>query len=279
MRVKYKLLDRIKNVTSTEMDFFLYIARKQDIKGCVTGVHNQDVCRHTGMCKQSFYTAMRGLEKKGVIQCRKASEMDYDIRILDNDFSYEGAFREGYIDLQRRIFHRKSFQRLKAKEKWLLMYFLHITHENSSSYRIGTKTFYNKFTKLLGVTKRVIRSYLQMMRAFFSIGIVKGNYYITYRRSVFEPRENLGVEQVEHENFVEAQIRRNKIRKVSTYNFLETVKLIKQYRQIASGDGEDIYNILAVCIRSSVQEKKHPKDRTLNVKYIHKLVRKELALA
>lgn len=278
MRIKYCLLDRIKNLTSTEMDFLLYIARKQDRSGRVFGVHNQDVCKHTGMCKQSFYTSMRGLERKGVISITRSSEIDYDIRIRDNEFPEQESFKEGYINLQRSVFHKKQFKKLKAREKWLLMYFLHITHENSSSYRIGTKTFYKKFMELLGVTKRVIRSYLHHMRSFFSVGIVKGNYYITYRHSVFSPTDPVGTEQAEHENFVSAVARRNKIRKICRKDLEETAELIKQYRQTAKMLGYDIFEVLRVCIGTVAQEKEHPKDRTLNFKYIHKLVRKAMSL-
>lgn len=278
MRIKYSLLDRIKNLTSTELDFLLYIARKQDLRGCVVGVHNQDVCRNTGMCKQSFYTAMRGLEKKGVIRTFKASEIDYDITILDNDFSYDGAFNEGYINLQRSVFRQKHFKKLKAKEKWMLMYFLHITHENSSSYRIGTKTFYDKFTKLLRVSGRVIRSYLHNLRRFFSIGIVKGKYFITYRHSVFKAKDEIGTERCCHENFVAAAARRNRIREVTYQSIRDTAELVKQYRQDAAVRGYDIFEILRICIRESVKDKERPKDRKLQDKYIHKLVRKTLAL-
>lgn len=283
MRIKYKLIDKIKNLTTTEMNFLLYIATKQNLSGRVIGVHNQDVCKNTGMCKQSFYTALRGLEKKNIIQVFKASETDYDIIINDNDFEDKktGGFDKtagGYINLQRKIFHRKQFKKLKAKEKWLLMYFLHITHENSSSYHIGTKTFYQKFSKLLGVTKRVIRSYLHNIKAFFSVGIVKGIYYITYKHSIFNPVIGLTTEQLEHENFVAACIRRCKIREVDSKNFLDTVELIKQYRNIAKELNYNIYTILQMSIRTAAEEKIHPKNRTLNSKYIHKLVRKALAL-
>lgn len=279
MRIKYTLLPKLKNLTSTEMQFFLYIATKQNLHGHVTGVHNQDVCRNTGMCKQSFYTAMRGLEKKGVIRVIRASDIDYDIMILDNDCAdpETGEFScpEGYINLQRSVFHKKQFKNLKAKEKWMLLYFLHITHEGSGSYRIGTKTFYDKFSKLLAVSKRVIRSYLHKLRNFFSIGIVRGNYYITYLHRVFHPTESVGCERREHEYFVKACIRRNKIRQVDAYNLIETVKLIKQYRKLA---GDEIYQILRRCIDKVAGAKQKPKDRKLNAKHIHKLVRKELAL-
>ena len=206
MRIKYSLIDKLKNLTSTEMDLFLYIAKYQRLNGFVAGVHNQDVCRATGMCKQSFYTAMRGLERKEIVKISRTSDIDYDFLILGNDFTGDDAFKagcEGYIDLSRSIFHKKQFQQLKAKEKWLLLYFLHCTHDNSSSYRIGTGNFYKKFCTLLGVTKRMVRSYLHSLRAFFSVGIVKGIYYITYKRSVFNQKQG-EQEKQEHEFFASA---------------------------------------------------------------------------
>lgn len=142
MRIKYSKLPMLRNLTNKEMDFFLYIARYQDLAGNVPGVHNQDVCKHTGMCKQSFYTVLRSLQKKGIIEYRKCSEIDYDIHIVDNDFSYDGAFQEGYINLHRKVFHRERFKKLKANEKYLLFELLKRTHENRSSFRIGTQKFY-----------------------------------------------------------------------------------------------------------------------------------------
>ena len=111
MRIKYSLIDKLKNLTSTEMDLFLYIAKYQRLNGFVAGVHNQDVCRATGMCKQSFYTAMHGLERKGIVKISRTSDIDYDFLILGNDFTGADAFKagcEGYIDLSRTIFHKKS---------------------------------------------------------------------------------------------------------------------------------------------------------------------------
>ena len=123
MRIKYSLIEKLKNLTATEMDLFLYIAKYQRLNGFVSGVHNQDVCRATGMCKQSFYSAMRGLERKGIVRVSRSSDIDYDLLILGNDFTGENAFKagcEGYIDLSRTVFHRKQFKKLKAKEKWFV---------------------------------------------------------------------------------------------------------------------------------------------------------------
>ena len=280
MRIKYSLIDKLKTLTSTEMDLFLYIAKYQRLNGFVAGVHNQDVCRATGMCKQSFYTAMRGLERKEIVKISRTSDIDYDFLILGNDFTGDDAFKagcEGYIDLSRTIFHKKQFKQLKAKEKWLLLYFLHCTHDNSSSYRIGTGNFYKKFCTLLGVTKRMVRSYLHSLRAFFSVGIVKGIYYITYKRSVFNQKQG-EQEKQEHEFFASALLRRNKIRKYNQEALAETAKLIKQYRGIAHDSGYNIFDVLEKAVRESIPDESKPKDRKLSYKYVHKLVRKTLAL-
>ena len=280
MRIKYSLIDKLKTLTSTEMDLFLYIAKYQRLNGFVAGVHNQNVCKATGMCKQSFYTAMRGLERKEIVKISRTSDIDYDFLILGNDFTGDDAFKagcEGYIDLSRSIFHKKQFKQLKAKEKWLLLYFLHCTHDNSSSYRIGTGNFYKKFCTLLGVTKRMVRSYLHSLRAFFSVGIVKGIYYITYKRSVFNQKQGEH-EKHEHEFFSSALLRRNKIRKYNQEALAETAKLIKQYRGIAHDSGYNIFDVLEKAVRESIPDESKPKDRKLSYKYVHKLVRKTLAL-
>lgn len=281
MRIKYSLIEKLKNLTSTEMDLFLYVAKYQRLNGFVAGVHNQDVCRATGMCKQSFYTAMRGLERKGIVKISRTSDIDYDLLILDNDFTGKEAFKagrcKGYIDLSRSIFHKKQFKQLKAKEKWLLLYFLHCTHDNSSSYRIGTGNFYKKFCAMLGVTKRMVRSYLHSLRAFFSVGIVKGIYYITYKRSVFNQKQG-EQEKQEDEFFASALLRRNKIRKYNQEALAETAKLIKQYRGIAHDSGYNIFDVLEKAVRESIPDELKPKDRKLSYKYVHKLVRKTLAL-
>ena len=280
MRIKYSLIDKLKNLTSTEMDLFLYIAKYQRLNGFVAGVHNQNVCKATGMCKQSFYTAMRGLERKEIVKISRTSDIDYDFLILGNDFTGDDAFKagcEGYIDLSRSIFHKKQFKQLKAKEKWLLLYFLHCTHDNSSSYRIGTGNFYKKFCTLLGVTKRMVRSYLHSLHAFFSVGIVKGIYYITFKKSVFNQKQG-EQEKQEHEFFASALLRRNKIRKYNQEALAETAKLIKQYRGIAHDSGYNIFDVLEKAVRESIPDESKPKDRKLSYKYVHKLVRKTLAL-
>lgn len=278
MRIKYSLLPKLRNLTNREMDFFLHIARYQDRSGFVVGVHNQAVCRATGMCKQSFYTSMRGLAEKGVITYDR-NDNDYDIMILGNNFAYENAWKEGYINLQRKVFHQKKFKALKANEKYMLMEFLKRTNESSkTSFHIYTKNFYRNFIGFLGVTKRVIRAYLHSLRRFFSIGIKNGQYYITYRHSVFGPKEEtIHIDDQDYEYFVKTQCRRNRIR-YTVDSLKDTAGLFKTYRPLYARIDltlRELREMVASAICKSV-ENKEPLDRQLNPKYVHKLLREDL---
>ena len=95
MRIKYSLINKLNTLKSTEFTLFLYLAKYQQLNGLVQGVHNQTVCQETGMCKQSFYNALRGLEKKNIISVTKASDIDYNVLIIGNDFTAEEAFDKG----------------------------------------------------------------------------------------------------------------------------------------------------------------------------------------
>lgn len=71
MKIKNAKLPELRNLTNKEMDFFLYLVRRQDLRGYVYGVHNQAVCKATGMCKQSFYSTLYSLRDKGIIPIKK----------------------------------------------------------------------------------------------------------------------------------------------------------------------------------------------------------------
>lgn len=187
MKVSYEIIDKLHKLNRVEWDLFLYIVKAEDqATGKVEGVFYLDVMRHTGMCKQSFYNALRGLKEKNVITYEKNSEVDYDIRIPDNEFPNEKSLTKGYVNLNRRAFHSKEFKQLKPYEKYLLMYFLKCTHEGRGSMKIGFHRFYEKFTKLLHISEKVLRSYLHSLKKFFSIGLKDGKYYITYLHSAFK---------------------------------------------------------------------------------------------
>lgn len=121
MKVSYEIIDKLHELNRVEWDLFLYIVKAEDqATGSVEGVFYLDVMQHTGMCKQSFYNALRGLKEKNVITYEKNSDVDYDIRIPGNEFPNEKSLTKGYVNLNRRAFHSKEFKQLKPYEKYLL---------------------------------------------------------------------------------------------------------------------------------------------------------------
>lgn len=274
MKIKNAKLPELRNLTNKEMDFFLYLVRRQDLRGYVYGVHNQAVCKATEMCKQSFYSTLYSLRDKGIISYKKNTEIDYDVVITNNDFSYPGAFHEGYVSLHRQVFHRKSFKKLKANEKYLFFELMKRTRKDTGSFRVGTQKFYEVFTKLLHVTKRVIRCYLHSLRRFFSVGIKDGLYYITFLHSVFAQEEEKGEETQEYEYFTEVQCRRNQIHYDQT-ELSETAILIKQYRKMVIETGGtlvELKELLARAMEKSVRGLQR-KDRMLQHRYVHMLLK------
>lgn len=270
MKIKYSLLNKLNSLTNKEVDFILYVARYQDDYGCIRGIYYRDVCDNADMCKQTFYDTLRSLQAQGIITYSRVNQ-DYDITILDNDFSYPGAYHEGYINVSRQVFHPRRFHELKAKEKLLLLHFMKITHSASGSYQIGTGKLYTKYMQLLGVTKRVLRGYLHSLKKFFAIGIKDGKYFISYLRTVFNDRVEVSETDQYMRHLVGVSCRRAKIKDFAPAAVKDVVTIMKQYRKEAqeSSIGKSIFEIVDDCIYQA---------KELNSKYIHKLVRGTLGL-
>lgn len=270
MKIKYSLLDKLNSLTNKEVDFILYVARYQDDYGCIRGMYYRDVCENADMCKQTFYDTLRSLQAQGIITYSRVNQ-DYDITILDNDFSYPGAYHEGYINVSRQVFHTRRFHELKAKEKLLLLQFMKITHSASGSYQIRTGKLYTKYMQLLGVTKRVLRGYLHSLKKFFAIGIKDGKYFISYLRTVFNDRVEVSETDQYMRHLVRVSCRRAKIKDFVPAAVKDVVTIMKQYRKEAqeSSIGKSIFEIVDDCICQA---------KELNSKYIHKLVRGALGL-
>lgn len=275
MKIKYSIISKLNKLTSKEMDLFFYLVKRQDEKtGFVEGVYYRDAMKQTAMCKQSFYNALRGLEKKGIITVTKVTDMDYNIYILGNAFPTKEEYKKGYASLNRKAFHNNNFQKLTAHEKYMLLEFMKGTHENGHSLVMRVENLYQKFMEILGVTKRVIRGYLHNLKKFFSIGIKDGKYYVTYLHSVFEKNKT---GKAEENWYLEHQVKKECWRQhisCETESVDDTVKVIKQYRPHTSGTKE-ILSIIMLCIRKSVDGIEN-KSRKLNAKYINKLTRKAL---
>lgn len=181
MKIKFSLLLKwcTCKLTNKEYEFLIFITRyqEQDGYGHVRGVYYKEIMKKCNMSQMTFYTVLRSLKQKDLIEYTRRNK-DYDITILNNDFSYEGS-KEGYINLNNIDFEEEKFKNLRVNEKILFMIFMRNTYVNKGIYRIGTKTFYDEYTKLLGVTKKVLRSYLHALKVFFNIWTKEGKYFIS----------------------------------------------------------------------------------------------------
>lgn len=273
MKIKYSLLLKWCNcnLTNKELDFLLFIVRYQDQDGFgqVRGIYYKDIMKKCKMSQGTFYNVLKSLERKGLI-AYKSKKHDYDIIILNNSFSYKGSLNEGYINLNKIIFDEKRFNKLRVKEKLLLMLFMRNTHVNKGLYRIGKETFCDEYTKVFGVTKKVLRSYLHSLKKIFYILAKEGKYFVKFVASTFKEKVETEVDQY-LDHIVRIGCRRNNIDPFSPAMVKDTLQLVKQYRKEARGSGQDIFDVLDTCLAEC-------KKGVLNSKYIHKLMRQVLGI-
>lgn len=286
MKIKYSIIEKLKNLTASEWALFLYAVKcQEEATGMVRGLYYRDVMKETKMCKQSFYNALEGLKRKQIITVEKNSDVDYDITIIGNDFPWKGdpgkTYEEGYVSLARDAFHRKAFKELKPHAKYLLLEFCKRTHEGRHSFHIGIEKLYEKWSEMLGVTERVIRGYLHALKKFFEIKKKNGQYDITYLDKVFQKREpHDPMHKSEIMYFYEALVRKECNRQHIAYDddtLQDTAELIGQYRMIAGGIWE-IHARLQESIQRTVAGTLR-KDRKLQPKFVHMQLKGQLNMA
>lgn len=279
MKLSYKLLSQpnMAKLNKVEMDTLLELVKNQNESGRINGVHYRDICAATGIAKQSFYNALYGLKIKDIISFEKdANNGFYNVLVKYNDFSNgHDSFKQGYINLQRKVFHQKAFKKLKAHEKYLVFILLKRTHENRSSFKMIPKNLYDKYCKLFNVTKRVVRSYLHSVRKFFSIGIVKGLYYITYKHSVFKPKLDKPERYYKDRAYINSVTKKLKIRGFTEHELDQVTELMHQYRNMCKESGTSIETVMLNAIYHSSKDKTQHQ-RNLDYKYINKLINRHL---
>lgn len=195
MKLKYRILEKLHNVSNSEMDLLVWAVQHSDeASGTMYGAYYKDYCDEYDRCKQSFYNALYGLADKGIVTFRRnqndaGTTSDYDITINDNAYPWKGSSEatyrnEGYVDLASPVFRSDEFKALKAKEKYLALEFRKRSFETGKGYKHGVRAFYEAWDKTLGVTDRTVRGYIHSLSkvcGFFSIGIKDGFYRITSR--------------------------------------------------------------------------------------------------
>lgn len=272
----------VAHLSRYEVLFLTTIARFQDSKGYVLGVYYKDVCQELGRISgkdsisyQKFYDCIKSLENKGLIQVEKGFK-DRNIRIVGNDFSYPGAYHEGYISLSHVIFQLKDFGQMKANEMLLCMEFVkNIEAGNRGSVCIGTEKFYDKYTKLLNVSKRVLQAYLTQLRKFFSVYIKDGLYWFEILKGTCMKLPMSADGRIFRENIGKAIMRRNRMN-YTKQTFNQTVDLLYRYGAKVKDAVTQLFVQAVVqslaMINKSVQNP-YKWDRELRPKLVHKLLK------
>lgn len=272
MKLKHGLIEKIAKMTTTEKDLYLYLCRHQEPNGKVIGVYYKDVIAECDMSKASYYNARNGLAAMGAIQYEVIQD-DCNVLVIGNDFS-DGNFNN-YINLNREVFHKKKFKKLNGRETYFVLEMLKNSQrdEDGGVCKLQTGTLYDKYHKILNVTYRTIRSYLHMLKQFFSVGIKKGWYYIEYKKSVFdrkfdEDNPNRKVEDVWYiEQLIGATFRRNK-KLPEVKDVAELIDIYKQFRPGATKQGLDISRLFV----DALEEVLRSTTDKISFAYINKLI-------
>lgn len=287
-KLKNSVLDRMieEKLTSKEIDFLIYVSRYQDDSGKVSGIHYKELCETMHMSFQGFYDVKQSLQEKGFIDVEKSNRIDHDITILQNGYADMNDIVEGYVNTNHHIFYDEEFFRLKAGSKLLAMELLRMSYAGTGGekgqFRIGTKRFYEKYTKMFSVTKRVMRTYLMELKRFFSIGIVEGMYYMRPKISVYKQPGQAS----ENENYAAHNVsmicRRNKIKDPHKKDLKDVMDLVRQYKKEAERVKRNIFDLLRQAIEKSLQilndGSEVIKNRILKPKLIHSILKRELAV-
>lgn len=124
-----------------------------------------------------------------------------------------------------------------------------------------------------------MRSYLHSLKKFFSIGLKDGKYYITYLHSAFKQlAAGDAAWKSERSWYLEGLIKKECHRLHISYEKqeLEDVAYLPvQYQNYE--DRKSLFERVKSCIRQSIDGIRYS-ERTLQNKYIHKLLKKALEI-
>ena len=265
-------------LTSKEIDFLIYVSRFQDSTGKSYGIHYRELCKAMHMSYQEFYNAKVSLEEKGFIRCEKTHRTDHDITLIGN--LEADCLRDGYVNTNHNIFYQASFYRMKAGAKLLALEMMKITYAGKGYFEIGVKKFYEKYTTLFGVTRRVMRRYLMELKVFFSVGIKDRKYYITPKKAVYRKLGAKSESERLREHCTEAILRRNRIKEGDEKKKRDVRDLFQQYAPEAAEKGKNLLLLMERAVERSLialnQGEKRIRTRVLNAPLIHKLLKEEL---
>ena len=286
-KLKLDIFNRLSQHKLSRIDFSLliHLSLYQDDQGYISGVYNKEVCEALECSYQAFYDSMHKIEKLGLIRINKWNRYDMDAVILGN--SFEGEYQEGYMNMSYPIYRNKEFYHMRAGAQLLAMMVMQFCDINNRSYQIGIKKFYKKYKERLQVERRVIRGYLEELKAFFSVGEKDGKLFIAPLKRALYASERAADQMVLNDHKVKTECRRNRMKQVDPKAVKDTAELFVQYkRQIRNYNETHDYNPItpALVIRRSLEimnaaiKKMSRWKRELRPKLIHQELRRLLGL-
>lgn len=265
------------DLTSSELNFLLYLTHFQDDTGRITGVYYKDVCEAIHVSYQTFYSSLRALQEKKIITYKKGNYDDWNITIQNNDFSYEGAVNEGYINMGYDLFSQPEFYALKVQEKLLAIHIIKTSGVGKRNYCMNWDNFYHKFCGIFQVGKRVLRSYLKRLKGFFSIGVKEGKVWITLLK---QTKNHSRTDKEAFTKHTAKTIWRRIRARDDKKDFNELYKLLYQYAgelkdQVAEMVMEAAKQSLAM--RNQGIKNTYKWNRKMDARFIHYLLKAELS--
>lgn len=132
MRLKISNLNRaITDLSSKELDLYIYIVQLQGDLGSTRGICCKDASSLLLMAKQSFYNSLYSLEKKGFIVIDYTNGRNWNVYVLDNSFTSKED-RKAYLNLNRDFMLSKEYlgMNVNLKKFILRMYSLNAAGKN-----------------------------------------------------------------------------------------------------------------------------------------------------
>ncbi|SKA60968.1 hypothetical protein SAMN02745111_00315 [Eubacterium uniforme] len=253
-------------VTKSEIMLYMFLVKCQDTFGCVKAVRMTETINALNITKKSFYNAIEGLERKGLVIHSKNTKNEYyhDFIVRNNN---EEDMDNGYIDISKKALSLSNLNRLKAGEILLLLKLLSFSGTSNNSvvsYRKKTKEFFKLIKELFMIKSRTIRLYIKKLMDSELFYAEERNHVIHFHKLGFM-EENGNYGETYNIHLIRRLISRFKIKAEETV-IIDVAGLIRQYAKRIEGNIETFFNNIFV----QYQEKE------LNSKLFHRILTSNL---
>lgn len=189
-KLVYKIMEN--NISSKEFDLLFLLTSIQNEDGTVLYLYYRDIKNSLRCSTATVYNIIDSLVRKGFLKKEKKSTHgeDFDIRILDNDFSNDkipikndadGEIirwkmkYEDYISTDFAFLYEEKFMNLPVGAKKLALYYLNrylsSGRESKDKFWFSKKHYLKKeFYERIGVLPRSIRHYYDLLSDYIDVG-------------------------------------------------------------------------------------------------------------